>query len=91
MYFLGNDNLFRSQVFSNTVSTLINKNIEIYNTTGSVGAARASGLVDGNLDKFSDFLSKNDHVNTYKPIKDNQQYVKAYNNWKNELKTLLNK
>ena len=67
------------------------KNIEIYDTTGSVGAARASGLVDGNLDKFSDFLSKNDHVNTYKPIKDNQQYIKAYNNWKNELKTLLNK
>ena len=87
----GNDNLFRSQVFSNTVSTLINKNIEIYNTTGSVGAARASGLVDGNLDKFSAFLSKNDHVNTFKPKKDNQQYVKAYNNWKNELKKLLNK
>ena len=83
--------MFRSHVFSNTVSTLINKNIEIYNTTGSVGAARASGLVDGNLDKFSDFLSKNDHVNTFKPIKDNQQYIKAYNNWKKEIKTLLNK
>ena len=48
-------------------------------------------LIDGNFDKFSDFLSKNDHVNTYKPDNDNQQYIKAYNKWKIELKTLLNK
>jgi len=87
----GNDNLFRSDIFSNTISTLINHNIEIYNTTGSVGAARASGLVDGDFDKFSDFLSQNNHVKTYKPIKNNQQYIKAYKNWKNELNTLLNK
>jgi xylulokinase len=83
----GNDNLFRSNIFSNTISTLINQDIEIYNTTGSIGAARASGLVDGDFDKFSDFLSKNDHVKTYKPNKNNQEYIRAYNNWKNELKT----
>ena len=87
----GNDNLFRSNIFSNTISTLINQDIEIYNTTGSIGAARASGLVDGDFDKFSDFLSKNDHVKTYKPNKNNQEYIRAYNNWKNELKTFLNK
>jgi xylulokinase len=77
--------------FSNTISALINHDIEIYNTTGSVGAARASGLINDDFDKFSDFLTQNDHVKTYKPIKDNQLYIKAYSNWKNELKTLLNK
>ena len=87
----GNDNLFRSDIFSNTISALINHDIEIYNTTGSVGAARASGLINDDFDKFSDFLTQNDHVKTYKPIKDNQLYIKAYSNWKNELKTLLNK
>ena len=87
----GNDNLFRSDIFSNTVSTLINHDIEIYNTTGSVGAARASGLIDGDFDKFGDFLSQNNHVKTYKPNKKNKEYIKAYKNWKNELKTLLNK
>ena len=87
----GNDNLFRSEIFSNTISALINHDIEIYNTTGSVGAARASGLSNGDFNKFSDFLTKNDHVKTYKPIKDNQLYIKAYSNWKNELKKLLNK
>ncbi|MEP7095441.1 MAG: FGGY family carbohydrate kinase, partial [Flavobacterium sp.] len=35
----GNDNLFRSEIFSNTVATLIGHEIEIYNTTGAVGAA----------------------------------------------------
>jgi len=87
----GNDNLFRSDIFSNTVSTLINHDIEIYNTTGSVGAARASGLTKRNFGKFGDFLSKNNHVKTYKPNKNNKAYIKAYNNWKNELKTILNK
>ena len=43
----GNDNLFRSEIFSNTVATLIGHEIEIYNTTGAVGAARAVGLIDG--------------------------------------------
>jgi xylulokinase len=46
----GNDNLFRSDVFSNTISALINHDIEIYNTTGSVGAARASGLINDDFD-----------------------------------------
>jgi len=87
----GNDNLFKSDIFSNTVSTLINHDIEIYNTTGSVGAARASGLIDGDFDKYGDFLSQNNHVKTYKPNKNNKEYIKAYKNWKNELKTLLNK
>ena len=87
----GNDNLFKSDIFSNTVSTLINHDIEIYNTTGSVGAARASGLIDGDFDKFGDFLSQNNHVKTYNPNKNNKEYIKAYKNWKNELKTLLNK
>jgi xylulokinase len=87
----GNDNLFRSDIFSNTVSTLINHDIEIYNTTGSVGAARASGLTKRNFGKFGDFLSQNNHVKTYKPNKNNKAYIKAYNNWKNELKTILNK
>ena len=40
----GNDNLFRSEIFANTVATLIEQDIEIYNTTGAIGAARAANL-----------------------------------------------
>jgi xylulokinase len=38
----GNDNLFQSTVFSQTISTLLGKEIQLYNTTGAIGAARAS-------------------------------------------------
>ncbi|TGV02623.1 xylulokinase [Flavivirga rizhaonensis] len=86
----GNDNLFRSEIFSNTVATLIGHEIEIYNTTGSVGAARAAGLTDGDFEKFGANITKNDHVMTFVPIKNNEPYIKAYQDWKKELEIILN-
>lgn len=85
----GNDNLFRSEIFSNTVATLIGHEIEIYNTTGAVGAARAAGLTDGDFKKFGDSITTNDHVMTYKPLGEKEPYIKAYQNWKNELELIL--
>ncbi|MEL1242074.1 xylulokinase [Flavobacterium flavipallidum] len=85
----GNDNLFRSEIFSNTVATLIGHEIEIYNTTGSVGAARAVGLVDGDFEKFGENIIKNDHVMTYMPLQNKEPYVKAYENWKKELELII--
>jgi len=85
----GNDNLFRSEIFSNTVATLIGHEIEIYNTTGSAGAARAAGLTDGNFKKFGDNITQNDHVMTYMPLKNKEPYLEAYNKWKKELEIIL--
>ena len=85
----GNDNLFRSEIFSNTVATLIGHEIEIYNTTGAVGAARAAGLTNGDFKKFGDNITQNDHVMTYKPLENKTAYVKAYQNWKKELEAIL--
>ncbi|MFB9052072.1 xylulokinase [Formosa undariae] len=85
----GNDNLFRSEIFSNTVATLIDHDIEIYNTTGAVGAARAAGLTDGDFEKFGENITKNDHVMTYKPLQDKAAYQAAYTTWKNELEMIL--
>ncbi len=87
----GNDNLFRSEIFSNTVATLIGHEIEIYNTTGAVGAARAVGLIDGDYKTFGDNIIKNDHVMTYMPLKNSQPYQDAYQNWKKELELIINK
>ncbi len=86
----GNDNLFRSEIFSNTVATLLEHDIEIYNTTGAVGAARAVGLTDGDFEKFGANITNNDHVMTFVPIKDKAPYVQAYKNWKKELEIILN-
>lgn len=85
----GNDNLFRSEIFANTVATLIGHEIEIYNTTGAVGAARAVGLVDGDYDKFGENILKNDHVMTYKPLGNIRPYIEAYKNWKKELEIII--
>ena len=44
---VGNDNLFQSEVFSNTVANLVNCKIQVMETTGAVGAAKASGVAVG--------------------------------------------
>lgn len=86
----GNDNLFRSEIFANTIATLIQQEIEIYNTTGAIGAARACTIASNGYDTFSSFM-KNDHVMTFMPFKDKEQYQKAYNDWKKELELIINK
>lgn len=86
----GNDNLFRSEIFANTVATLIEQEIEIYNTTGAIGAARAAGLHNGDFESFGKNIIDNDYVMTFKPNKDQSPYLKAYDNWKKELEIILN-
>ena len=86
----GNDNLFRSEIFAKTLSTLIGYEIEIYNTTGAVGAARAAGLTDKDFSRFGKNISKNDHVMTFKPIENKAPYQRAYQNWKIELEKHIN-
>lgn len=85
----GNDNLFRSKIFSETIATLTGHEIEIYNTTGAVGAARASGLTDGDFQKFNNKVVENDHVITYKPLQEKQPFLMAYGIWKKELEQIL--
>ncbi|WP_298767540.1 FGGY family carbohydrate kinase [uncultured Polaribacter sp.] len=87
----GNDNLFRSEIFANTVATLIEQEIEIYNTTGAIGAARAANLYKGDFESFSKTIMDNDHVMTFMPFKDKKPYLEAYKNWKKELELILNK
>ncbi len=87
----GNDNLFRAKIFADTVATLIEHEIEIYNTTGAIGAARASHLHLGDFKKFSKSIMDNDYVMSYSPLKNKKSYINAYENWKKELKLISNK
>ena len=86
----GNDNLFRSEIFSNTLACLVNQEIEIYDTTGAIGAARAAGIYEGGFEKFSTYITHNDHLHTFKPCEDNGKYLKAYEAWKKELELIMN-
>ena len=85
----GNDNLFRSEIFSRTIATLISQDIEIYNTTGAIGAARAVGLHKGDFETFGQQILTNDFVKTYRPEKRVAPYYEAYRMWKKELETKL--
>ena len=44
---VGNDNMFQSEIFSKTIATLLNCHIEVVDTTGAYGAARAAGVAVG--------------------------------------------
>jgi xylulokinase len=81
----GNDNLFRSEIFADTVASLIDQEIEIYNTTGAIGAARACLLHTQDLKIYGQQLMNNDYVMSYKPSADKSPYKQAYLKWKKEL------
>ncbi|MEA1785545.1 FGGY family carbohydrate kinase [Arenibacter sp. GZD96] len=85
----GNDNLFRSDIFSNTIATLLDAEIEIYNTTGAIGAARACVLHKGDFNTFGEQIMKNDYVQSFKPLAKKEPYLLAYKRWKKELQVLL--
>ena len=86
----GNDNLFRSEIFSNTIATLINHDIEIYNTTGAIGAARACQLHNPkNFETFGKQIIDNDFVMKFEPLSEKEAYEKAYLKWKNKLTQLI--
>jgi xylulokinase len=85
----GNDNLFRSPIFSNTIATLIEQEIEIYNTTGAIGAARACHLHNGNYAAFGKQIMDNDYIMSYSPTSQKAEYIKAYTHWKNQLEITL--
>lgn len=85
----GNDNLFRSELFSLTIASLTGQEIEIYDTTGAIGAARACTITEHGFDKFSSYMA-NDHIRTFKPIENIKTYTKAYALWKSELEQRIN-
>ena len=86
----GNDNLFQSKAFSETFSTLIGQPIEIYNTTGAVGAARAAGLEQTALDSLGESMNDFDKVANFEPKSNSMVYHQAYHNWKTILNNKLN-
>ena len=85
----GNDNLFRSPIFSNTIATLIEQEIEVYNTTGAIGAARACQLRNGNYAAFGKQIMDNDYIMSYSPTSQKGEYIKAYTRWKSQLEITL--
>jgi xylulokinase len=86
---VGNDNLFLSDTFSASMANLLQCNIEMYGTTGAVGAAKASTVALGKYNNIDEA------INDMKPIKiteyrtDNNQYLDAYGQWSEQVNNLV--
>lgn len=86
----GNDNLFQSQIFSSVISSILDCNIELIETTGAVGAAKAVSHTLGIKDSLAEAMSGNKMDKTITPqTEKKEEYLKAYNNWKNDLEQKL--
>ncbi|WP_373072054.1 xylulokinase [Zeaxanthinibacter enoshimensis] len=87
----GNDNLFRSPVFSTALSTLLDKEIELYDTTGAIGAARACKVEQEGLETLGKEGFKARKVKTYVPDHSQKEILqKAYAHWSQILAFNLN-
>ncbi|MFY0599507.1 MAG: carbohydrate kinase [Cyclobacteriaceae bacterium] len=86
---VGNDNLFQSQIFSDTVSTLMNGKIEIVETTGAIGAARAVGFTTGHFSSLREAMSGDKVLKTYVPKQNVAEYREAYARWKDDLEKVI--
>ena len=86
----GNDNLFQSELFSDTISTVLGREIEIYDSTGAYGAARAAGYDSNNFKLYSDKTTRNDYIKSFEPQNDKSSHIDAYNLWKENLLKILN-
>lgn len=87
----GGDNLFRSVLFTETIAILKDIEIQIFDTTGSTGAARAAGIGFGVFDSLDDILTEKDILKVYHGNSTlRSKYVESYESWKNQLEKLIN-
>jgi xylulokinase len=86
---VGNDNMFQSEVFSSTIATLLDCHIEVVDTTGAIGAARASGVVPGVYGSIEDAMKEVSPIIVHEPKFNKTKCVQAYNFWDSCLDSAL--
>ena len=86
---VGNDNLFLSDTFTSSLSNLLQCNIEMYDTTGAVGAAKASTVAIGVYNSIDEAIAEMKPIKTTEYNSDNSQYQDAYNQWSKQLSNLI--
>jgi xylulokinase len=75
-------NMFLSPVFRETLSGISGAVIELYNTDGSVGAARGAGIGSGYYPSFADAFRNLTRLETVEPDRSMaDQYEAAYQLW----------
>jgi len=86
---VANDNMFQSKVFSSTISTLLGIPIEVFDTNGAIGAARASSVAAGVYKNISDAFQNMHPAKTYNPNLNYAMCNQAYNYWLSSLEKVM--
>ena len=86
---VGNDNMFQSGIFSRTIATLLQSEIEVVETTGAIGAARAAGIACGIYSDLKEALSGINPTKLYEPDMDFAQCAQSYSYWRSSLDRVL--
>ncbi|MCF8245019.1 MAG: carbohydrate kinase [Saprospiraceae bacterium] len=83
---VGNDNLFQSAVFSKTIATLLGCSIDVVETTGAVGAAKAAGVATGIYPSIEAAMASVRVTGRYEPEMERVgEYRAAYGAWEGDL------
>ena len=86
----GKANMFYSPVFRNTLATTTGAAIELFNTDGSIGAARGAGIGAGIYASPEEAFSNLKKVDVTEPdVKNQAAYDDAYGAWKEKLTKIL--
>ena len=86
---VGNDNLFQSKAFGKTIATLTDSQIQVVETTGAVGAAKAAGVAVGVYHSLEEAMQNIKVILTYFPDREKEKYEGAYEDWYNVTRTFL--
>lgn len=87
----GYANMFRSPVFRDTLAGVTGVSIELYDTDGSVGAAKGAGIGAGIYKDNTEAFATLEKLQCVEPdVAMQQQYSEAYNLWRQRLEYALN-
>lgn len=86
----GNANMFLSELFCEAFVNVIGVKLELYNTNGSLGAARGAGFGIGYYNSESNAFSSLKCIRSYHPDKSKTEaYAEVFQNWKKLLDNQL--
>lgn len=86
----GKANMFLSPIFRETLAGISGATIELYNTDGSVGAARGAAVGSGYYKSFTEAFGSLKKLLTIEPDTTKKaQYEDAYGNWKQLLERFI--
>ncbi len=85
----GKANMFLSPLFRNTLAGVSGATIELYETDGSVGAAKGAGMGAGIYSDHNDAFATLEKLQVIEPVEaDRAAYAEAYARWKETLAAL---